>query len=426
MARCAGKFHERILPVHDTVEAEMIRRWSVGTLALAGLAAWACTLPETAPPGESGGGTSGAANGGTATGGAATGGTATGGTATGGTATGGTATGGTATGGTATGGTATGGTATGGTATGGTATGGTTTGGTTTGGTAGSGTGGSAGAGGGTGGSGGSATGGSAGTPSGGTGGSGGSATGGSAGTVGGKGGTGGSGGTPGVLAHRYSFSGTDTVAVDSVGNRNGTITGGTQSGGVVTLSGGTSDQYVSLPGGLISGLTNATFEAWVTWTGGTSNWQRLFDFGTNENGEGAQGAGTTYVFFTPRAGAAGAGTCTGAANFPRVAITQSGPTAETCVSGSSAFPSGLTHIAVTIGSTMSLYINGQPIGTPVAPAVNLGGVVDQNNWLGRSQFTPDAEFAGSISEFRIYPTERSASQIAASNTAGPDTPPTQ
>ena len=61
-----------------------------------------------------------------------------------------------------------------------------------------------------------------------------------------------------------------------------------------------------------------------------------------------------------------------------------------------------------------------------VTPAVSLSGITDTNNWLGRSQYAADADFAGSISEFRIYGTARSAAQIAASNTAGPDTPPTQ
>lgn len=251
---------------------------------------------------------------------------------------------------------------------------------------------------------------------------------------AGGKGGTGGSGGSGGsaptvcpCLAHRYSFSGSGTTATDSIGSSNGTIVGGTQSGGVVTLTGGTSNQYVQLPAGIVSALSSATFEMWVTWTGGTANWQRVFDFGTSDAGAGAQGTGTSYLFFTPRPGAAGTATnCMAANAMPRVAISSGGPTMESCVGSSSAFPTGLTHIAVSIGTTMSLYINGAAIGSPVTPTVGLSSITDSNNWLGRSQFTADQEFAGTISEFRIYNTARTGSQIAASNTAGPDTPPTQ
>jgi hypothetical protein len=359
---------------------------------------WACTLPENAAPPATDAGAGSPASG------ASTGGSSTGGSATGGTTTGGSVTGGTTTGGTTTGGT--------GGATGGSMAG------STTGGTVGEA---------GKGGMGGSPPG----AGMGGQGGTGGGASG-MGGTVGGagsagKGGSAGTGGSPPTgcpcLAHRYSFSGADTTATDSVGSRHGTIVGGSQSGGAVTLG---AEQYVELPAGIVSALSNATFEAWVTWTGGTANWQRVFDFGSNDGAAGEQGTGASYIFFTPRAQAGTAANCTGPANFPRVAATPAGPPQESCVMGASAFPTGLTHIAVSIGSTLTLYINGAPIGTPITPAVGLSFITDTHNWLGRSQFSADMEFAGTISEFRIYNTERSSAQIAASNTAGPDTPPTQ
>ena len=396
-------------------------------MTLAGWAVWACALPQNNPPPDGGteeGGTTG--KGGSSTGGAS--GSATGGSATGGSSTGGT---------------------TGGTTTGGSDTGGTTTGGTTTGGTAGS-TGGSMA---------GTATGGTmAGTASGGKGGSAGTTAGttsggkgGSAGTVGmggtmagtasgGKGGTagtmGGGGSGPTVcpcLVHRYSFTGTNTTAADSIGTADGTITGGTQGGGVVTLSG--TEQYVTLPTGILSGLTNATFEAWVTWTGGTTNWHRIFDFGNNAGDSGDQGtvagnATAPYIFLTPRAGGSTAtANCAGTGNVPRLAITGAGPSMESCVVGTAAFPAGSaanpTHVAVTVGSTMTLYINGTSVGM-ITPAVNLGAITDTHNWLGRSQFAPDGEYAGTMTEFRIYNTARSSAQIAASRTAGPDSAPAQ
>jgi hypothetical protein len=86
-----------------------------------------------------------------------------------------------------------------------------------------------------------------------------------------------------------------------------------------------------------------------------------------------------------------------------------------------------MTQVAVTTqGTTLSLYIGGASAGTPVTLPGGIASVTRTNNWLGRSQYSSDTEFSGSISEFRVYGVARSASQISASYSAGPDTPPTQ
>ena len=259
-------------------------------------------------------------------------------------------------------------------------------------------------------------------------------------GGLGGKGGGAagaGTGGTAGTcsgacLVHRYAFSGTDAIATDSVGSVHGTIVGGIQSSGVVTLAGGASDQYVSFPASILTGLADVTLEFWVTWTGGTVNWHRVFDFGSNDGASGDQGSTNTdssYFFFTPRALAtsASANCTTTTTGMPRVTYTIAGAASETCVIGSAAFPTSMTQVAVTTeGTTLSLYIGGASAGTSVTLPGGIASVTRTNNWLGRSQYTQDAEFSGTISEFRVYSAARSASQIAASNAAGPDTPPTQ
>jgi hypothetical protein len=338
-------------------------------------------------------------------------------------------------GGTSTGGSMTGGTATGGTTTGGAA--GSPTGGTPTGGTAGTPAGGTGGAGAGQGGTAGSA-GAMAGAGTGGSMAGAGAGQGGTAGSMagagsGGKGGTAGTGGTPGVLKHRYSFTGSNATATDSVGNADGTLmNGATQSGGVVNLAGGSTDQYVNLPSGVLFGISAATIEAWASWTGGTSNWQRLFDFGQSDGTNGEQGGTNStspYLFFTPRAQATENTNCNNpTASRPRVALTSAGPSAEYCAFGGAAFPDGtMTHVAVSIDATsMALYINGTAEGAPVAVGTPLNVVSGYFAWLGRSLFFSDTEFAGTISEFRIYPTARSASQISASASAGPDSVPSQ
>src|SRR5207249_3082657 len=70
------------------------------------------------------------------------------------------------------------------------------------------------------------------------------------------------------ALIHRYSFNepnGARTVA-DSIGSANGAVLGGAgfSGSGSLTLVG--TNGYVNLPNGLISTLTNVTFETRVTW----------------------------------------------------------------------------------------------------------------------------------------------------------------
>jgi hypothetical protein len=223
-------------------------------------------------------------------------------------------------------------------------------------------------------------------------------------------------------LVHRYSFGGSGTTATDSIGAADGTVVNATLMGGDVTLSGETSDQYVELPSTLISGLTSATFEVWVTWNGGSA-WQRIFDFGDNDGpGPGNQGtSGTSYLFLTPNAA--------NRSGPLRVLYSFSGPDDEkTLVDAEVAVPvSTMTHIAVVVddaAETLELYLDGASAGR----ATMTGTLADlhvENSWLGRSQFSADPEFAGTIHEFRIYAAARTAAQIQASRSAGPDALPT-
>ncbi len=113
--------------------------------------------------------------------------------------------------------------------------------------------------------------------------------------------GTGGEGVTlPAHLVHRYSFDGSGTRVVDSAGNADGEVLGGAalDGDGKVTLSGGTSDEYIQLPSGLISSLEATTLEAWVHWDGPDAGpWQRIFDFGNSSAGAGLQASTATTHF---------------------------------------------------------------------------------------------------------------------------------
>jgi hypothetical protein len=185
---------------------------------------------------------------------------------------------------------------------------------------------------------------------------------------------------------------------------------------GTLTLAGGTSDQFVDMPNGLVSSSTDLTIEIWLTWSGGNL-WQRIFDFGNNTSGsEGAQGNGTSYLFLTPKAGTP--------ERCLRLALTTNGISNETVVSGATALAiNTLAHLTVVVDDTrdsLSLYLDGASLGTEPFTG-HLSGIRDINNWLGRSQSVQDVELSGVLHELRFYRTALTTKQIELSHRAGPD-----
>ena len=194
------------------------------------------------------------------------------------------------------------------------------------------------------------------------------------------------------LVAH-YEFEGN---ANDSTGNGyDGTVYGdpqwGTgQSGGGLKLDG--IDDYVELPiGSLISSLTDCTIATWVNWSGQGGDWQRIFDFGTG---------GTVNMFLTPNVGVT---------NQMRFAITIDGYGGESRLTAPDTLATGWHHVAVVIDGTssnMELYLDGVVVdvaesgSTETLPS-DLGETTQ--NWLGRSQYFVDPNFAGSLDDFRIY-----------------------
>jgi hypothetical protein len=228
----------------------------------------------------------------------------------------------------------------------------------------------------------------------------------------------------PLCLRHRYSFSGAGTVASDSAGTDDGTIVNTTLAGnGTLVLAGGVTEQYVNLPANIISRLgASATIETWVNWTGAGAPWQRIFDFGSSELPAGQQGTGVTYLFVAPS---------TASTTHLRAAFTTAGPAQERTANGPTSLPFGApSHIALVIdgpAQTLTLYQNGAQVDVPIPTLdTTLALLNDVNNWIGRSQFAADEEFQGVVDEVRIYSAARSAQQIAAEFSAGPDTLPEQ
>jgi hypothetical protein len=225
----------------------------------------------------------------------------------------------------------------------------------------------------------------------------------------------------PLCLRHRYSFDGTGTTAVDSVGGADGLVLNTTLAGdGTVVLAGVASVQYVDLPNGILSSLgPSTTVEAWASWTGVGGTWQRVFDFGSNDQAEDTQGNGVTYLFVTPN---------NGTTTRLRTALSNASNAQEKFVEAPAVLPTAtLVHLAVVVdgrAKTLTLYQDGVSVGSVDLVDTSLTRLNDVNNWIGRSQWTFDDEFQGTVSEFRIYGTARSAAQIAAESAAGPDAVP--
>ena len=205
------------------------------------------------------------------------------------------------------------------------------------------------------------------------------------------------------------------TTAADAAGNGwhgtlvNGPTWGNGRFSNAVYLDG--SNDRVTLPTGVVNGLTDFTISTWV-YLNAASQWSRVFDFGTDT---------TNYMFLTPQANS----------GFVRFAI-RTPSVSEQVINGTAALPTEQwTHVAVTLGGgTGVLYVNGSEVGPNRAMTLtptSLGAT--NNNLIGYSQWN-DPHLNGRVDEFRIYPAALSGSQVKtlyASQipTARPSTPTT-
>lgn len=223
-----------------------------------------------------------------------------------------------------------------------------------------------------------------------------------------------------GSLVHRYSFDGTGASVVDSVGGANGNLVGGAtlDGSGVLTLPGnrdGQPDQYLNLPNGIISKLDGVTIVAWTKWLGG-AGYQRVFDFGVSDLGEGQGDSGKSYLAVMPSTGFAN-GTGLGA----EIAVPGSGtlqlPSPENMLNRTAQ-----VALAFQSGVSLELLLDGKSL-IRSSTSLRLSDIDDVNNWVGESQWSKDHCYHGTFDELRIYNVALTACQLQTLSSRGPATP---
>jgi autotransporter-associated beta strand protein len=173
------------------------------------------------------------------------------------------------------------------------------------------------------------------------------------------------------------------------------TFTAG-HNGQAVALDG--TNSFIRLPPN-VANSADFTFAAWIYWSGGAS-WQRIFDFGDDTS---------HYLFLTPNSGN---GTL-------RFAINNG--SGEQIVQTAAALPAGgWQHVAVTLtGGTAKIYTNGL-LAASGAVTIVPSNFNPNLNYLGKSQFSADPLFHGSLDEVQIADYAFTAAQIAALQTDSP------
>lgn len=211
----------------------------------------------------------------------------------------------------------------------------------------------------------------------------------------------------------QYKFEDQDHVGKDSSGQgKDGSAAGsrlpvvsevhGRQA---VTFAGGSSGtSYIQLPAGLlqdVSDNTGLTVTAWINLGKGSNVWERIFDFGKGDKGP--------YLFLTRNL---------------RGTLSAGG---DVVVDPGRGFAGGeWMHIALSVigtkGGTLSsagpvVYVNGEVVADGSISQTSSGNYAQLRRWfetltdsgnysrnfIGRSQYEADADFAGSLADFRIY-----------------------
>ncbi len=214
------------------------------------------------------------------------------------------------------------------------------------------------------------------------------------------------------LIAH-YTFDEPTNIGQDSSGNGHVGVALGDQKPTISTVQGRTAatfaggangSSYLALPSNLlqdVSDNTGLTVSTWVNFGKGANVWERIFDFGKGEQGP--------YVFLTRH-------------------LRSSLFAADDLVADPGrGFASGeWMHIALSISGTENgtqssagpiVYVNGEKAADGSISQTSSGNYAKLRKWfdtfsdisnysqnyIGRSQYAADVDFAGSLSDLRIY-----------------------
>lgn len=191
-----------------------------------------------------------------------------------------------------------------------------------------------------------------------------------------------------GSLLHRYSFDGNGAVAIDTVSGADGNIVGAMLDGNGNVVMTGDGAQYVDLPNGIVSSLTDVTIVTWTTWRGEAA-YPRVFDFGSSDG---------NYFAVIPKTGfedqaKPGLGAEIKVAGFDTVTLASTENVKDRDVFVGFVFKGGVSA---------ALYVETKLVAQE-ATAITLADIDDRNNWLGRSEYAGNPPYQGEYQEFRIY-----------------------
>jgi hypothetical protein len=223
-------------------------------------------------------------------------------------------------------------------------------------------------------------------------------------------------------LRLRYDFEDSTTTVKDSSSRgMDGTLsdvaawTANGRNGRGLTLSAPHSapaTQFVSLPNGVLTGVSDFTISTWIKVTSITY-WARIYDFGNGKAPPDNRFMFLTLLGNTPL----GATPPNAYDGIHSSSFTGANGSAETFAGTQTQLPLAVwKHVTIT-GSNgdRHLYIDGFPAGHTTGGATILPSEMEplaNNAWLGKSRFG-DAGLDGTLDDFRIYNRVLSTPEIA-------------
>jgi hypothetical protein len=152
--------------------------------------------------------------------------------------------------------------------------------------------------------------------------------------------------------------------------------------------------QFVQLPY-RVADSDELSVAMWVKWNTSTTQWQRIFDFGNDED---------HYLFLTPNSGA----------SKMRFAIKNGGD--EQILDCPSKLSSYLwKHVVVTMGKDKTaIYVDGTEVASTTGITIKPSDIRPVLNYLGRSQYTADPNISANYDDVRIFNYALSADEVKA------------